>query len=71
VTAPGSIPRLTVAEECLVAADLARCWVGLTGSQQLPPSEALIDLVQRVQRKSRQVIAERAAASPATLSEAA
>ena len=59
--APGSTAHLTADEEQSVAADLARCWTGLTGSNYVPSAEALVDLVQRVQRKARQVVTSRAA----------
>lgn len=52
-------PQLTYDEAEQVAADLARVWPGLTGLSITPPIEALTDLVQRVLRKEREVIAAR------------
>lgn len=51
--------RLTYGEAEQVAHDLARVWPGMTGSDVVPTHEALTDVVQRVQRKAREIIAER------------
>jgi hypothetical protein len=51
--------RLTYDEAEQVAQDLARVWPGMTGSDIVPTHEALTDVVQRVQRKAREIIAER------------
>lgn len=53
-------PVLSYEEAEKVAQDLSRVWLGLTGAAQLPSTETLTDLVQRVQRKAREVVASRA-----------
>jgi len=50
---------LTYEEAELVAADLARGWLGLTGATTVPKIETLADLVQRVIRKADEVVLER------------
>lgn len=54
-----SLPVLRFDEAETVAADLARVWTSLTGITEIPQAETLTDLVQRVQRKAREVIAGR------------
>lgn len=56
---PDAPAHLSYTEAEIVATDLARVWTGLTGSQQVPTVETLTDLVQRVQRKAREVVAGR------------
>lgn len=50
---------LTFEEAEAVAADLARVWPGMTGISAVPKVELLADLVQRTNRKSREIIAAR------------
>lgn len=52
-------PVLSYDEAEKVAEDLGRVWLGLTGASQVPSTETLTDLVQRVQRKAREVVASR------------
>ncbi|WP_260927434.1 hypothetical protein [Novosphingobium sp. 9] len=54
---------LTFEEAEAVAADLARVWPGMTGIAAVPKVEMLADLVQRTNRKSREIIVARETSS--------
>lgn len=54
-----NMPVLHFEEAEIVAKDLERCWIGLTGLDSIPSIETLTDVVQRVQRKAREVLADR------------
>ena len=51
--------HLSFDEAELVAADILRVWTGMTGLTEAPKAENVADMVQRMLRKSREIIAER------------